>query len=64
MLEKYYHRYSGEELHTYGFIDWNFPENVYHPKLLNESEDFLFDEIQGAICDSNYVLEKNGWNCH
>ena len=64
MLDAYFHSYSGEELHTYGFIDWNFPEDVYHPEKLIQSENFLFDEIQGAQCDSGYLLYEKNWTCH
>jgi len=42
MLDAYFHSYSGEELHTYSFIDWNFES----PVQAKESEGYLFDEIQ------------------
>jgi hypothetical protein len=61
MIEAYFHSESGEELHTFGFIDWNFPEDAYHPKKLIKSDDFLFEEIQSAICGSYQVLEDMGW---
>ena len=60
MLDDYFHSYSGEELHTYSFIDWNF-EN---PERANESEDFLFDEVQEAQWQSGLLLEEKGWSCH
>tara|TARA_Y100000588_G_scaffold166416_1_gene180346 strand:+ start:3777 stop:3917 length:141 start_codon:yes stop_codon:yes gene_type:complete len=44
MLDAYFHSYSGKELHTYSFIDWDFD----YPERANESEDYLFDEIQEA----------------
>lgn len=61
MIDSYYHSGSGEELHTYGFIDWNFPSNVYHQQYLTESEEFLFDEIQVAQSKSYQILEEKGW---
>jgi hypothetical protein len=60
MLDTYFHSYSGEELHTYSFIDWNFD----YPERANESEDFLFDEIQEAQWHSGQLLQEKGWNCH
>lgn len=60
MLEAYFHSESGEELHTYSFIDWNF-EN---PKQSAESEDYLFDEIQDAQWLSGQILQEKGWNCN
>jgi len=60
MLEAYFHSESGEELHTYSFIDWNF-EN---PEQSTESEDFLFDEIQDAQWLSGQILQEKRWNCN
>lgn len=60
MLDAYFHSHSGEELHTYSFIDWNFES----PKQANESEDFLFDEIQEAQWLSGQILQEKGWRCH
>jgi len=60
MLEGYFHNESGEELHTYSFIAWNFDS----PKQSGESEDFLFDEIQEAQWQSGHLLQEKGWMCH
>lgn len=60
MLDSYFHSYSRQELHTYSFIDWNFEP----PERANESEDFLFDEIQEAQWHSGQPLQEKGWTCH
>ncbi|MFA0672601.1 numod4 motif family protein [Vibrio splendidus] len=60
MLDAYFHSHSGEELHTYSFIDWNF-EN---PKQANQSDNYLFDEIQEAQWLSFQVLQEKGWVCN
>lgn len=59
MLETYFHSHSGEELHTYSFIDWNFET----PPQASESEDYLFDAIQDAQSLSWEVLQEEGWRC-
>lgn len=59
MLETYFHSHSGEELHTYSFIDWNFET----PPQASESEDYLFDAIQDAQSLSWEVLQEEGWHC-
>lgn len=57
MLDAYFHSYSGEELHTYSFIDWNFE----YPERTSESEGFLFDEIQEAQWNSGlHYKRKDG----
>ena len=60
MLEAYFHSESGEELHTYSFIDWNFES----PVRSNESEDYLFDETQEAQWQSGQLLKEKGWRCN
>jgi len=60
MLDAYFHSESGEELHTYSFIDWNFES----PEQAKESEDYLFDEIQEAQWLSFQILQEKGWNCN
>ncbi|GIC78296.1 HNH endonuclease [Moritella sp. F3] len=64
MLDAYFHSESGEELHTYGFIDWNDPCSVPYIDKLTESDNFLFDEIQEAECLSGLVLQEKGWVCN
>ncbi|MEZ8602595.1 HNH endonuclease [Vibrio splendidus] len=60
MLDAYFHSHSGEELHTYSFIDWNFES----PEQASESDDFLFDEVQEAQWLSFQTLQEKGWNCN
>ena len=60
MLDAYFHSHSGEELHTYSFINWNFES----PEQANQSEDYLFDKIQEAQELSGQLLEDKGWNCN
>jgi hypothetical protein len=63
MMDAYFHPESGEELHTYGFINWNFEEDVPHKAKLTESDDYLFDELQNAQFYSGHVLEEKNWTC-
>jgi hypothetical protein len=64
MMDAYFHSESGEELHTFGFVSWNLPENNPHKAKLIESDDFLFDEIQEAQVQSYQLLEDHGWSCN
>ena len=57
MIDAYFHSDSEEELHTYSFIEWNFES----PMRANESEDFLFDEVQDAQFSSGQLLQEKGW---
>ncbi len=59
MLDAYFHNESGEELHTYSFINWNFDS----PEQASQSEDYLFDEIQDAQFTSYQTLIENNWTC-
>jgi hypothetical protein len=60
MLDTYFHSYSGEELHNYSFIDWNFEL----PQQASQSEDYLFDEIQEAQWQSGQLLQEKDWTCN
>jgi hypothetical protein len=62
MMDAYFHSESGEELHTYGFINWNFYGDVPHTEKLIESDDYLFNEFQKAQSLSYELLEEKGWN--
>lgn len=57
MIEAYFHSHSEEELHTYSFINWNFDS----PQKANESEDYLFDQIQDAQVKSYDLLQEHNW---
>lgn len=61
MEQAYFGSESGEELHTYGFIDWNFPWNNPHKIKMAESDNFIFDEIQEAQWQSWHLLREKGW---
>lgn len=64
MQDAYFHSESGEELHTYGFIDWNDQCSVPHKTKLAESDYFLDDEIQDAQWLSWHILQDKGWTCN
>ncbi|RKF14486.1 numod4 motif family protein [Alginatibacterium sediminis] len=63
-MDNYYLSESGEELHNFGFIEWNDESNVPYPKKLSQSDDFLDDETQDAQCHSGYLMLEKGWSCN
>ncbi|UPR29372.1 numod4 motif family protein [Vibrio crassostreae] len=65
MMSDYFHSDAGEDLHTYGFIHWNYPEDVYntYEDKLMESSAFLMIEAREAIKASQAMVKLNGWKC-
>lgn len=63
MMSDYFHSYAGEVLHNFGFINWNFSEEVHkrYEDEFMESYLFLCDEEKGAIKASEAILEDTGW---
>lgn len=63
MMSDYFRSDAGEDLHSFGFINWNFPEEVhkmYEDKFM-DSYLFLWDEGRVAIKASEAILADTGW---